>query len=277
VLFAVPLSLFTLALAFVFGDLPGMMSLAWMLEATILYLVYTRIRDDRIYFAACLVFGIGIIRQISLIDSFISRDYISLGILIIMMASVFVSLYILRNTKSQIRQPYDILHIIALLIIGAGIAQIIPPTGHGWSIFVPAVFLLILSSVYQYFGRSIHHIFLNILLGGLCFSFIARFDALDKEIIPLMIQSGALILILIVGYLGYQSRTRMGSINLGIALCGFLIISSLYIDHFFGVFAVSLYLAIIATASIIRGILLDNPRLRTLGLYIGIFVLIKIL
>ncbi len=67
--FAVPLSLFTLALAFVFGDLPGMLSLAWILEATILYLVYARIGDVRIYFAACLVFLIGIIRQTILTNS----------------------------------------------------------------------------------------------------------------------------------------------------------------------------------------------------------------
>ena len=48
ILFALPLSLFTLSLAFVFGNVPGIMSLAWIIESSILYLVYTRMKDSRI-------------------------------------------------------------------------------------------------------------------------------------------------------------------------------------------------------------------------------------
>jgi hypothetical protein len=65
-----------------------MMSLAWILESTILYLVYTRIADVRIFFAASLVFLIGIIRQFVLVGSLIQSDYISLLILIIAMLAV---------------------------------------------------------------------------------------------------------------------------------------------------------------------------------------------
>ena len=64
---------------------------------------------------------------------------------------------------------------------------------------------------------------------------------------------------------------------MGIAAIGFLWVSSLYIDDFFGIFAVSIYLTIVASILIIQGITLDNPRIRTIGLYIGIFVLVKIL
>ncbi len=64
---------------------------------------------------------------------------------------------------------------------------------------------------------------------------------------------------------------------MGIAAIGFLWISYLYIDDFFGIFAVSIYLTIVASILIIQGITLDNPRIRTIGLYIGIFVLVKIL
>lgn len=56
-----------------------------------------------------------------------------------------------------------------------------------------------------------------------------------------------------------------------------LIVSSLYVDHFFGTFTVSLYLALIASILIILGIQRDIPRYRTIGLYIGICVLLKIL
>ena len=40
VLLAIPLSLFTFAIAFLFRDIPGMMSLAWVVESVILYFVY---------------------------------------------------------------------------------------------------------------------------------------------------------------------------------------------------------------------------------------------
>ena len=151
VLFALPLSLFTLALAFVFGDLPGMMSLAWILEATILYLVSTRIDDIRIYFAACLVFLIGVIRQIVLVDSLMQRDYISLAILAIAMVAVFTSLYILHSEKKPSRIVYDILHIFAILGIGYGISRIIPVTTYGWSLLGISTFILVLSILYRSF------------------------------------------------------------------------------------------------------------------------------
>ncbi len=80
-----------------------------------------------------------------------------------------------------------------------------------------------------------------------------------------------------IGYVGYKARDTMGYIDLAIALIATLIISSLYIDYFFGVFAVSIYLTTIAAITIIRGISIDRPLLRTIGLYIGTFALIKIL
>lgn len=70
ILFAIPLSLFTFALAFVFRDTPSVMSLAWVLESTILYFVATRMEDKRILSAAHIVLGLGLIKEISLINSF---------------------------------------------------------------------------------------------------------------------------------------------------------------------------------------------------------------
>lgn len=69
VLFALPLSLFTFSLAFLFQDTPGVMSLAWVLESVILYMIATRMNDTRIFIGATLVFVIGIIKQVSLVYS----------------------------------------------------------------------------------------------------------------------------------------------------------------------------------------------------------------
>lgn len=74
----------------------------------------------------------------------------------------------------------------------------------------------------------------------------------------------------------YKQHSEFSSIHLGITLLGSLIISSWYVNEFFGTFAVSLYLTVIASILIIRGIVGNQPILRTIGLYIGIFILIKI-
>jgi hypothetical protein len=278
VLFALPLSLFTLALAFVFGDLPGMMSLAWILESTILYLVYTRISDIRIYIAACLIFLIGIARQIILIDSLIQGDYLSLAILAIMMVAVCVSLYLLRSQKHHSRILYDILHIGAMCGIGYGISMIIPSTSHGWSLLGMSTLILILSGLYRSFGQLIHRQFLSVILVLFCLLFISRFDTLNKsDILPLMIQLSSLGITLAIGYSGYRSWANLGLLNLAISLLATLFISSFYIDYFFGIFVVSIYLTAIAALVIIRGISTDTSLFRTIGLYIGTLVLVKIL
>jgi hypothetical protein len=197
VLFALPLSLFTLALAFVFGDLPGMMSLAWILESTILYLVYTRLSDIRIYLAACLVFLIGIVRQVILVDSLMQRDYISLTILAIAMVSVFVSLYLIRSDKHHSRILHDLIHIGAVLGIGYGISRIVPVTTYGWSLLGISTFVLVLANLYRSFGQLVHRQFLSVVFILLCFFFFSRFDGLDKTYaLPLIIQFSAIGIIL---------------------------------------------------------------------------------
>lgn len=277
VLFALPLSLFTFSLAFLFRDVPGVMSLAWVLESTILYLIAVRMNDARIFTGATLVFIIGIIKEVSLVDSMMQKDYIMFGILVLMLVAVFASLIVLRWEKREIRLPYDIIHMISIIAIWYGISRIIPSTGHGWSIFGPAFLILILEYVYSMYWNKIHQIFTSFLFWFLCIGFIGWFNSLHHEVPYLFIQLWALILIALIWYRGYCSRAVSGSVNMSIASIGFLWISSLYIDDYAGVFAVSIYLTIVASTLIIRGIVSDSPSIRTIGLYVGIFVLVKIL
>lgn len=77
--------------------------------------------------------------------------------------------------------------------------------------------------------------------------------------------------------MSYIHKQKYGYINLTISLIGMLIVTSMYVDHFLGTFAVSIYLTIIASILIIRGIVLSLTDFRTIGLYIGTFALLKIL
>lgn len=276
ILFALPLSLFTFSLAFLFKGIPGMMSLAWIIESVILYLVYTRMHIVHIFTFATAVFCIWIIKETTLLSNISKEDWQSFSILLVMVASIFSSLYILKDKKNTIRISYDILHIISILLIASGMSRIIPTTWSGWSLFGPALFLLIISHIYNIFGNKIHQVFASIVLVVLCFSFLAKFESLNKDVISLMIQFLALWFILAIGVIWLFSKTITGSINLGISLIWVLIISSLYVNYFFGTFAVSIYLTVIAGILIIRGVVYNNTRLRTIWLYIGIFILLKI-
>ncbi len=73
------------------------------------------------------------------------------GILVLMLVAVLCSLVILREEKREIRLSYDIIHIVSILTIAYGMSRIIPSTGHGWSIFGPALLILLLAYIYSNF------------------------------------------------------------------------------------------------------------------------------
>lgn len=97
-----------------------------------------------------------------------------------------------------------------------------------------------------------------------------------KEFPFLLIQWGALGLFLSISFIVYRKHTFADIASLIISLIGSLLISSCYVSYFFGTFAVSIYLTSVATVLIILGIKQDTSRLRTIGLYIGLCVLVKI-
>ena len=103
------------------------------------------------------------------------------------------SLIILRGVESTMRKLYDILHILAIIILGFGISEIVPSTSTGWSVFSLSLFALVLSMIYRIYGSIIQHVFLTILYAGVCIYFIGDFTYLNKdEFLPLIVQWGAL-------------------------------------------------------------------------------------
>ncbi len=97
------------------------MSLAWIMESSILYLVSVRMREVKIFIAASLVFFIGVIEQITVMLHIIQEDWFMFALLILMLISVFSSLVIIARGEQKLRTLYDILHIVSICIIGYGI------------------------------------------------------------------------------------------------------------------------------------------------------------
>ena len=194
-----------------------------------------------------------------------------------MMGAVFFSLFFLRRDTTPTRTIYDVLHMGAVLVLGFGIGEIIPHTNFGWSLLGITFFIGILAVLYSYMSRRLHQGFHSILFLGTVLLFLDRFDGLDtRSVLPLMVQMTTLIGFLLIGYYAYRTKHPFAWFQLGVSIIGTLVLSSWYVREFFGTFAVSLYLAMIASMLIIRGIIRDMPILRTIGLYIGIYILLKI-
>lgn len=98
-------------------------------------MVAEKMHERKIFLFASFLFAIGIVKEFTLIGNITIGDWMSFGILLLMLISVLVSLIILRLHTSRERVVYDILHIVSVLCIGVGISRIIPSTGTGWSIF----------------------------------------------------------------------------------------------------------------------------------------------
>lgn len=128
--------------------------------------------DTRIFTGATLVFIIGMIKEVSLVDGMIERDWLMFGILVLMLAAIFASLVVLRGEKRDMRVSYDIIHMLSVLAIGYGMSRVIPSTGHGWSIFGPAALILLLEYIYSIYGNKFHRIFTTFLFGFLCIGFV---------------------------------------------------------------------------------------------------------
>ena len=137
-------------------------------------------------------------------------------------------------------------------------------------------FIVLISWIYRYIGNQILAIFQMILVLSTGIIFYSKFSELIKTFPSLLIQFTALAAFLPIALIAYRQKVAYASFSLAIALVYFIAILSLYIDHFFGTFAVSIFLTGVASLIIIPGIQQDNPRLRTIGLYIGIIVLMKI-
>lgn len=277
VLFSIPLSLFTFALAFLFEDVPWVMSLAWMIESSLLYFLYTRKNERWIFLFASIICLIGIGKELLMISSLVSWDWLSFGILSIMLVNAWVGLYFLKNEKGELRVIYDILHILALSGIIIGLFQIIPSSDTWWSIMSLSILTCFFAWFYRLYGVRIQKLFL-IALSLITFGlFLYDFETLIKDHpLPLIVQGISISAFLFSWFISSRISDKISQLHLSISIVGSLILSSLYINHFWNTFAVTLYLALIATILITRGITWEKPALRTMGLYIGVFVLIKI-
>lgn len=140
-----------------------------------------------------------------------------------------------------------------------------------------SIFLCIASWFYARIESVVISVWTLILIGGYFLYHTERVGSLDISILPLILQLTALSLALGSAYFSLR-KNPINTIGFAFAACMTLLITSLYVDRITNnVFAVTIYLTLVATVFLYIGIHRDRSYLRTIGLYIGIIVLAKIL
>ncbi len=292
----ISISLFSLAIAFVFSKHSEVVSAVWLFEASLMYFFYKRNEDIKVYAAGLILMAIGLWKLFELIDQVVSEEFLSLIPIAVIFGSLAVNLKFLEQEKKNLRWFHDIGHLIAVSLIAVLVIQIIPSHGHGMSILGGALGTLVLAIVYsKIYSGKIKHIFAAGWVLFMIYQIVSQTKininlAQDNLKYLIGIQYFSTTLVGIAVYL-FNRFLRQGEqiekeytdilrncINASFGIYLFLI-TSIYVYHIFdhNTFIITIYWGFLTFALLSYGIQKGVIRWRTLGLYILILTVSKIL
>lgn len=283
---AISISLFSFAIALIFSNHPEIISTAWLLEATVLFYFYNRKEDIKIYILWIILFFVWISKLFLLVDVVAKKEFIFLISFSIIFISLVTNIKLLDNIKKKsglfVHNIWHILWIFALSIL---IQEIIPSTGHGWSILWASLFLLIIWSLYAYFKNiTLKYFFIVLYIIIILWqiwdikSILYRLEKDDLEYLKSISYISTLILSVIPAIWSKINKENMTNVALKIIFSIYiLIIVSHYIyDIFNNTFAITIFWWVIASLMVIFWIQKDKIKYRTSWLYLIWLVSIKI-
>ncbi|GAB0174952.1 MAG: hypothetical protein HHAS10_08310 [Candidatus Altimarinota bacterium] len=277
-LLGIPLSLFTLAIAVTFSESPLVVSTAWVVESVVLAYYSSKQRNQGMLIGTIILASIGILRLIPFFDSIYTGEYLALVPITIIALSLYCTLlFIVDREKNPLANVYDFIHIFGISMVAYALMEIIPHTQTGWSLLGLNIFLLLSTWFYTKVSSKIISLWMIFLSLIIYFYHLVRVEELSMNLGPVFIQLTALSIgTFAVWYM--KSKNQFGKYAFIYAFIMFLLITSIYVNQLTNnIFAVTIYLTIIATIYLLFGINNNVAKFRTIGLYIGSGVLIKIL
>lgn len=281
---AIGVSLFSLAIAFVFSGSQEIVSIVWLLEANVLFFLTMKVRSIKIGIAWIVLFVIGVAKLLEFLevsvfwDASIIWNFPILVSFFIILASLVLNLILLfkENTKDNVLSIelfsiHNFFHIIAMSSLACG-AFLVFDVSDSWisllyfSVVVSALGILY-TKVYSPWLRMAHlWAYLLLLVAHLgLFTYELGSDSLSLGISTLIIAIYTLPFVY-----DYVSKWTITNKMLIVAFLGYLfILSTLYVLHLFEVtFAVTLYWGVLAFLLLSYGINKDILYMRTLWLYL---------
>lgn len=164
------ISLFSVAVAFVFSNHPEIITTTWLFEATILYFFYSKSENLKIFWAATILFIIWLTKFWILIDLVNAKEYMFFISFSVILTSFILNLFFINKVENKkslstkdfstlennwIHNFHNILHLIWMWIMWLLLIKIIPSTWHGWNILGISIFITILWSFYAKFNLDL--------------------------------------------------------------------------------------------------------------------------
>lgn len=281
----ISISFFSFAIALIFANHPSVVAAVWLFEATILFFFSNRTNDTKIQTIWLILFAIGSLKLIWFTQQVEAKDYIQLIPLTVIFASLIANLTYFQKDDSVQKNIHDVIHVWAIAFIGLSLFEIIPSTGHGWSLLWTTAFISVLSYFYaKYNSIFIKYVFAFVFgIIALWHSIAAMtiFHAIDAAAVPHLRVLQYLTTTLFVWiFLQWKSLDNSKTIDtsLVVSLCLYiLVILSMYVfDIFNTTFAITIFWAIVSGWLLLSWISKDIIKYRTIGLYLLSLILTKI-
>lgn len=267
---AVPVSLFSLAIAVVFADSPGIVSLVWILESAVLAFLYGKARDPHLLAGSTILLGIGLLKIVPFLDSVVHEGYGSLVSVALIAMALFAGVSFVGKRDSLWSGFYDAIHCVGTFVVAYALVDIVPADYETLSV---SVLFLLASFVYDK-ERGLTGIWFVM---ATAFFSLAQYSAVEAEKLSAGMNLLALGILALSAWI-FSLNRREGKIALSFVLVMTLFITSAYVRVFSeNVFAVTIYLAFVASGLLFWGISNDVAKFRTVGLYVGTYMLVKIL
>ena len=282
----ISISIFSLAIIFVFSTHKEIISTVWLFEASILLYFFNKTKEFKIYLVWLILFIIWIFNLFPLLDMVREKEFMFLVSFSIIALSFISNLKSLNFVKDWfVRISHDVFHIVWIWILWALLYIIIPNTWYGWALLWISSFVFFIWILYSYFESKILKVFFFICFIGLMISHIGSFDYIIRKIdrnelsyLRILQYMSTFILWYWIFWWNKLNKVKIFNnfVNWAYVLY-ILIIVSYYIDDIFGTtFAVTIFWWIISSILLMFGIIKDKIKYRTLWLYLLSLVLIKI-
>ena len=282
---ATSISIFSLAIAFVFADSPSIISIVWLFESSILFFFYRRSSNNKIYIFAFVMMIIGLSKILNYIFTIKTGDYSALIPVAFIFGTIVLSLKLLDTEERNVRLFHDLGHAFGIFMVALTFLQFIPDK-HGFQFFGLALLSIALfflySRVYAARAKYILIFFLFIVMGAQIFAlpYLFRdFNYYDMgeykmlQYLSTIIFAAGLFIFNGLGRYYYKENKieekYFVAINV-ISVVYFFVISTQYIYYLIdeNVFAVSIYWGVLAFGLLYKGIHSNIIKYRTLGLYV---------
>ncbi len=280
---AISVSIFSFSLAIIFADKPAVIATSWILEASVLFFLYQKTKDIKIFDFALIIFVIWIFKLFAVWIK--PLEYTALVFIWILTASLLSNIVFIKDLEKETKKDmHNMVHILWIIIIISFIEKILV-SWQGFNVFTVALFLSILWIFYSKFGTKLLKCFFLIIIWLFLLNHIWSFDYiksyLEKDSLSYLLVLQYISTLLIswtVVFWNKFNKEKIQNYILNVILAFYLlIIISIYIyDLFHNTFLITIFWWATASVILVRWILKDKKVLRTSSLYLLSLVILKI-